>query len=128
MNEVVIGVGSNIEPETHIARARERLAKDHHLVAQSSIVETNPVGFAEQPRFMNGAFLVRTDLERDAFEAYLKGIEDQCGRVRTENRCGPRTIDLDVVVWNRSIVDDDYDSRIFVREAVHELLPCLSTE
>jgi 2-amino-4-hydroxy-6-hydroxymethyldihydropteridine diphosphokinase len=85
MNTVIIGVGSNIDPEANIARARDLL-------------------------------------DRDAFAAYLRLMEDRLGRVRTANKFGPRTIDLDIVVWNGEIVNADYSERDFVRDAVRELL------
>jgi 2-amino-4-hydroxy-6-hydroxymethyldihydropteridine diphosphokinase len=61
-------------------------------------------------------------LDRPAFEAYLKDLEARLGRVRTENKFGPRTIDIDVVVWNGEIVNEDYYTRDFVRNAVDELM------
>jgi 2-amino-4-hydroxy-6-hydroxymethyldihydropteridine diphosphokinase len=78
------------------------------LVAESEWATAAPIGVVEQADFLNGAFLVETALDREAFRAYLKGVEDRLGRVREGNKYGPRTIDLDIVVWNREIVDKDF--------------------
>jgi 2-amino-4-hydroxy-6-hydroxymethyldihydropteridine diphosphokinase len=122
MNIVIIGVGSNIRPDLHIPQAREILSREHHLIKVSTFATTAPVGFADQPDFVNGAFLVETGLDRPAFEAYLKDLEDRLGRVRTGNKYGPRTIDLDIIVWNGEVVNDDYYSREFVRKAADEVI------
>jgi 2-amino-4-hydroxy-6-hydroxymethyldihydropteridine diphosphokinase len=121
MNSVVVGIGSNIDPYRHIDRAIAALARRHRLKKVSSLVVTTPVGYADQSDFVNGAALVETVLSAEAFTAELKEIERQLGRVRTGNKYGPRTIDLDIVVWNGAIVDDDYYEREFLRTAVKEL-------
>lgn len=123
MNTAVVGVGSNIDPERHIALARSILAEEHRLVTESRYETTKPVGYADQPDFVNGALLVATVLDREAFVAYLHGVEDRLGRVRTANRNGPRTIDLDVVVWNGTVVDPDVHTRAFLRDAVSQVAP-----
>ena len=123
LNKAIIAVGSNIEPETHIERARKMIAAEHTLVAASDLVQTTPQGFAEQADFLNGAFSIETGLDSEGLEAYLKEVEATLGRVRTENKNGPRTIDLDITVFNGEIVDDDFYRYDFVRKAVTELMP-----
>jgi GTP cyclohydrolase I len=122
-NRVIIAVGSNIEPAAHIERAREMIAADHTLVAVSNFVRTTPQGFADQDDFLNGAICIETQLDIEALETYLKEIEARLGRVRTENKNGPRAIDLDIAVFNGDIVDDDFYRYDFVRKAVSELMP-----
>ena len=123
MNTAVVGVGSNINAVQNIARAKEALSREHRLDKESAFVKTSPIGFSDQPDFMNGAFLVSTELSIDGFKDYLHGLEDRLGRVRTKNKFGPRTIDLDIVVWNGKIVNDDFYERDFVRKAVLEVWP-----
>ena len=123
MNRVVIGVGSNIEPQKHIAAARERIARDHRLLAESRFVETRPIGGPAQPNFSNGALLIETTMSREALKIWLETVEADLGRVRGANRYDPRTIDLDIVVWNGEIVDPDVYERRFLREAVLEVWP-----
>jgi len=123
VNTAVVGVGSNINAPKNIALAKEALSRGHRLDKESAFVKTSPIGFSDQPDFMNGAFLVATELSIDGFKDYLHGLEDRLGRVRTKNKFGPRTIDLDIVVWNGKIVNDDFYERDFVRKAVLEVLP-----
>lgn len=121
MNRTVVGIGSNIEPVSNIERALTLLDTDHRCIKKSALTLTEPIGFRDQPDFINGAVLVETSMEVGEFRQYLKGIENRLGRVRTENKNGPRTIDLDVVIWNGLIVDDDYYTRDFLQKAVDEL-------
>ena len=72
------------------------------------------------------AFLVSTGLDREELERNLKEIEKKLGRVKTGTKFGPRTIDLDIVVWNGEVVDLDFYERDFVRNACCELLPELA--
>lgn len=88
----------------------------------STFIWTAPVGFAAQPDFYNGAYLIATDLDRDEFEAYLKRIEQRLGRVRTAIRSGPRTIDLDLVIWNGGLVRTAGLAEAYVRTPVEEIL------
>ena len=125
MNLAVLGVGSNIDARRHIAKARELLTLEQTFLKESSFVATTPIGASPQPDYLNGAFLVSTKLDRDSFERYVKHLETRLGRVRTGDAYGPRTIDLDIVVWNGRIVNDDFHERDFVRNAVKELLPGL---
>ena len=123
MNRAVIGVGSNIEPELNVPRARERIARRHVIVAESPLVETSPIGYVDQPDFTNGALLLETLADRTRLRADLKAIEMMLGREPGENRYGPRTIDLDIVVWNGEIIDRDLYTRDYLREAVLAVLP-----
>ncbi len=125
MNQAVIGVGSNIEPELNLPRARERIAERHVIVAESPLVETSPVGYLRQPDFTNGALLLETRVDRRRLKADLKAIEVLLGRPPGKNRYGPRTIDLDIVVWNGEVMDQDLYTRDYLREAVLAVLPDL---
>jgi 2-amino-4-hydroxy-6-hydroxymethyldihydropteridine diphosphokinase len=123
VNTAVIGAGSNINAAQNIARAKEAFSREHRLEKESIFVKTSPIGYSDQPDFLNGAFLVSTELSLDAFKNYLSGLEKRLGRVRTGNKYGPRTIDLDIVVWNGTIVNNDFYERDFVRKAAKEVLP-----
>lgn len=125
MNEAVIGIGSNIDPEKNIARARDILARDFQVVAESDFVSTRPVGYTQQADFLNGAVRIRTDLKLEPLRQYLKKIEDTLGRRRTILTFGPRTVDLDIVVWNGKLLDPDFYERDYLKKAVLELMPDL---
>ena len=122
MNQAVIGIGSNIDPVENTAEAITALAEGQRLLARSRFVWTKPIG-PPQPAYLNGAVLIETPLDRDALKAWLRGVEDRLGRVRSAERFGPRTIDLDVVVWNGQVVDEDVRTRAFLRQAVSEVWP-----
>lgn len=123
MNHVIIGVGSNILPEGNIAKARDRIASQHRLIAESAFVETEPIGFTDQPNFLNGVFHIETEFDYPSLKEWLLDTEKALGRRRGKNKYGPRTIDLDIVVWNGKIVDDDFHKRKFLRNAVLEVWP-----
>lgn len=123
VNRAVIGVGSNIEPAVNVPRARERIAQRHVIVAESPLVETSPIGYVHQPDFTNGALLVETRVDCQRLKADLKAIEVLLGRQPGKDRYGPRTIDLDIVVWNGEVVDGDLYTRDYLRDAVLAVLP-----
>lgn len=119
---VIIGVGSNIEPEKNITLAEYTLANKFNFIAKSNFIKTAPIGYTDQDDFINGAFKIETDLNREALRKELKNIEDKLGRVRTENKNGPRTIDLDIAVYDGIIIDDDYYKRDFLKKSIDQLL------
>jgi len=125
MNRVVIGVGSNIQPEENVTRARRAVAQAHRVLAESRFVETEPVGYKDQPSFVNGAVLIETPLGSEALKAWLRQVEDDLGRDREGLKDGPRTIDLDILIWNGKIVHREVRERAFVRAAVLEVWPDL---
>jgi len=125
MNTAVIGLGSNIEPEENIDQARRLLRGRFTVKNESEFIETAPVGYTKQDNFINGAVLVETDLTLEKLNARLKDFEKQLGRQESPVRFGPRTIDLDIVVFNNRIIDQDFYSRDFLKNSVLELLPNL---
>ncbi|OGE20199.1 MAG: 2-amino-4-hydroxy-6-hydroxymethyldihydropteridine diphosphokinase [Candidatus Dadabacteria bacterium RIFCSPHIGHO2_12_FULL_53_21] len=125
VNRAVIGLGSNINAEENIRRAKEAIAGEFMLIKSSSFVETEPVGFKEQDRFINGALLIETELNAARLESRLKVLETELGRVKTDNKYGPRSIDLDILVWNGEVVDEEVYEREFLRTSINELMPDL---
>ena len=137
MTTAFVGIGSNLgEPERQIAAALEQLAAEDgiELVAASALRETEPVGYLDQPRFLNGAAQLETALPpRELLERLLE-IESRLGRVRGAGpRFGPRTIDLDLLVYGDEIIDEPgltvphprLWERRFVLEPLAELAPGL---
>ena len=121
MNTVAIGVGSNIEPFENIKKAKELISSDHSLIKSSKFVKTKPIGYSNQNDFINGVFLVETNLSKSGLTYYLKEIENKLGRIRTHNKYGPRTIDLDILIWNGKIVDLDCYEIDFLKKSLNEL-------
>jgi len=120
-HECIIGIGSNIDPEQNIAAALFFLRQEQELVSVSSLVKTSPIGIPDQPDFLNGAAKILTMMEIADFKSYLIDIEDRLKRDRTTPKFGPRTIDLDIVIWEDEIIDPDYYSRDFLKTAVDEI-------
>jgi 2-amino-4-hydroxy-6-hydroxymethyldihydropteridine diphosphokinase len=108
MTRSFVGLGSNLgDPREQIGRALDLLAAEQgvEVVAVSALRETDPVGYEDQPRFLNGAVELRTSLSARELLERLLGIERRLGRVRGEGpRFGPRTIDLDLLLHGDEIV------------------------
>lgn len=121
MNQAIIGIGSNIQPEVNIPLALQLLGQTVRIEKVSALVITPPIGITNQPDFVNGAARIATTLSREELVRLLKSTEELTGRDRSLPRFGPRTIDLDLVVWNGEITDPDYYTREFLRTAVAEL-------
>jgi len=121
MNDCIIGIGSNIDAENNIQKSLAFLEQDVEIIAISSWVKTAPIGIINQNDFINGAVRIRTTLSQDNLINYLKKLENKLGRDRSLPKFGPRTIDLDIVIWNNIIIDKDYYTRNFIKNAVDEL-------
>ena len=103
-----IALGSNIEnPEAQVRRAFEEIAElpGTKLIARSRLHRTKPVGYADQPDFVNAMVLVETSLEpRPLLDALLE-IEKMHGRVRTIPN-GPRSLDLDIILYGDRVISE----------------------
>ena len=124
-HEVVIGLGSNIDPEANLEQAVQELKSRFKVSKRSQWTRTKPIGIQDQPDFYNGALLIETELEQQSLKKELKRIEDILGRDRSFPKFGPRTIDLDILIWNKKVVDEDYYERDFLRKGVEEIIPDL---
>jgi len=131
-----VGLGANLgDREATIERALELLAEEEGVavVAVSALRETEPVGVTEQPRFLNGAVALETALSAQVLLETLLGIERSLGRARTGVRWGPRTIDLDLLVYGSEVLDEPglhvphprLHERRFALEPLAELDPAL---
>jgi 2-amino-4-hydroxy-6-hydroxymethyldihydropteridine diphosphokinase len=103
-----IALGSNIEdPEGQVTRAFDEIAAlpGTRVVARSRLHRTKPVGYANQPDFVNAVVLVETTLEPRALLDALLAIEQRHGRVRTIQN-GPRSLDLDIILYGNRVMDE----------------------
>lgn len=103
LNLAYLLLGSNIDPEANLPAAVQALSRWGTVLAVSDVWESKPVGFADQPNFLNAAVLLQTPLGVvDLRNGPVVEIERQLHRVRDpDNVNGPRTIDVDVVLFNR---------------------------
>jgi 2-amino-4-hydroxy-6-hydroxymethyldihydropteridine diphosphokinase len=137
MTRSFVGLGANLEdPRGQIERALELLGDEDgvEVVAVSTLRETDPVGFEDQPRFLNGAAELETWLAPRELLQRLLEIERRLGRVRGDGpRFGPRTIDLDLLLYGDSTIDEPglriphprLQERRFALEPLAELDPGL---
>jgi 2-amino-4-hydroxy-6-hydroxymethyldihydropteridine diphosphokinase len=103
-----IALGSNLDhPEAHVTRGFDDIAAlpQTKLLARSSLYRTKPVGYADQPDFVNACALVETSLAPRALLDGLLAIEQAHGRKRGIPN-GPRTLDLDIVLYGDRVIDD----------------------
>jgi 2-amino-4-hydroxy-6-hydroxymethyldihydropteridine diphosphokinase len=105
-----IGLGANLgEREATIRRALTELDRqpDKRVVGVSTLRETDPVGYADQPRFLNGAAMIATTAPPRKLLDDLLEVERRLGRDRAVGvRFGPRTIDLDLLLYGHETVDE----------------------
>jgi 2-amino-4-hydroxy-6-hydroxymethyldihydropteridine diphosphokinase len=108
MTRAAIALGSNLDdPEEHVKRGFDDLAAlpKTTLLARSKLYRTKPVGYAEQPDFINACALVDTTLAPRELLRGLLDIEKRHGRQRGIPN-GPRTLDLDIVVYGEEKIDE----------------------
>lgn len=128
--EVCIGLGSNINPERHIENALEHLSRDCLLIAVSTFYRTKAIDRPEQPDYLNGVVLIRTQYTpRELKHSVLSPIETLEGRKRSQDRYAARTLDMDILLFGELIVeeagliipDPDIQERRFLQAALREL-------
>ena len=134
MTRAYVGLGANVgNRRENLDRAVELLGAEPgvRVFAVSSVRDTDPVGYKAQARFLNAACAVDTELgPRDLLERLL-AIEHALGRDRTGPRFGPRTIDLDLLLYGGETIDEPgltvphprLAERLFALEPLHELAP-----
>ena len=131
-----VGLGANLgNPPAMLRAAVEALRREPGvtLAAVSTFRETEPVGFLDQPRFLNAAVAIDTTLSPRELLDCLLGVERRLGRTRGGDRFGPRTIDLDLLLYGDEQVDEPglqvphprLHERLFALEPLVELDPDL---
>ena len=106
--KAAVALGSNLEdPEAQVRRGFDELAAlpRTRLLGGSRLYRTAPVGYVDQPDFVNACALLETELSPRELLAALLAIEQNHGRVRDIPN-GPRTLDLDIVLYGDRVVDE----------------------
>jgi 2-amino-4-hydroxy-6-hydroxymethyldihydropteridine diphosphokinase len=109
MTRAFVGLGANLgDRERTLRRAVGLLAEEPgvDVAAVSELRETDPVGVVDQPRFLNGVVEIETRLTSHELLETLLRVERELGRVRDGVRWGPRTVDLDLLVYGDEEVDE----------------------
>jgi 2-amino-4-hydroxy-6-hydroxymethyldihydropteridine diphosphokinase len=131
-----VGLGANLgDREGSLRAAVDALAAEDgvDVVAVSTLRETEPVGVGEQPRFLNGVVALETTLSARELLGRLLALEERFGRVRAPGEHGPRTLDLDLLLYGDEMIDEPgltvphprLHERRFVLEPLAELVPGL---
>jgi 2-amino-4-hydroxy-6-hydroxymethyldihydropteridine diphosphokinase len=136
VTRVYVGLGANLgDRERTLCAAADALAAEEgiEIVSVSTLRETEPVGVGEQPRFLNGAAELETTLTARELLDRLLVVEQRFGRVRIPGEHGPRTLDLDLLLYGDEVIDEPgltvphprLHERRFVLEPLAELAPGL---
>ena len=104
MTRIALGIGSNIDPERNIASAMSLLTEAFPGIEYSWIYKTDAREIEDQNDFLNCCAVCETDLSAEATRHILVGIEDALGKA-PPFRYGPRTIDLDLLLYGNDIID-----------------------
>ncbi|HKP16847.1 MAG TPA: 2-amino-4-hydroxy-6-hydroxymethyldihydropteridine diphosphokinase [Gaiellaceae bacterium] len=134
MTRAYVGLGANLgDREATLHAALEQLDREDGIavVSVSSFRETEPVGLVDQPMFLNAAAAVETELTPRELLDRLLAIEQRLGRTREGPRFGPRTIDLDLLLYgDRTVAEAGLEvphprlhERLFALEPLAELDP-----
>ncbi|SOC44800.1 2-amino-4-hydroxy-6-hydroxymethyldihydropteridine diphosphokinase [Ureibacillus acetophenoni] len=107
MNKVYLSLGTNIGDREYNLKLAVNMLNDREgidIKAISSIYETAPVGYVNQPSFLNIALLIETSFSAQETLNVCQSIENELGRVR-KIRWGPRIIDLDILLFNNENIE-----------------------
>ncbi len=108
MARAFIGIGANLgDREPNLTRALQALDEtpEIRILRRSTLRETEPVGYADQPKFLNGVVELETELEPRALLDRMLQVEASLGRFR-ERRNGPRTVDLDLLLYDDQSINE----------------------
>jgi 2-amino-4-hydroxy-6-hydroxymethyldihydropteridine diphosphokinase len=136
VSRAYVGLGANLgDRERTLRAAVDALAAEDgiEVVAVSTLRATDPVGVGDQPRFLNGAAELETTLTARELLDRLLAVEQRFGRVRVPGEHGPRTLDLDLLLYGDEELDESgltvphprLHERMFVLEPLAELAPGL---
>ena len=106
MHSALLGMGSNIKPEYHLLQAAMVLQQQYPISVFSHVYQSAAVGM-QGDDFLNACCFVRGVPEREVLEQELKQLEDRYFRDRSKGSWKPRTLDLDVLMYDEQVVDDD---------------------
>jgi 2-amino-4-hydroxy-6-hydroxymethyldihydropteridine diphosphokinase len=123
LHQAYLSLGSNIQPESNLVRALELLQNYGRLEKISNAWESESVG-AEGPNYLNACVLLITPLgQMELKEQVLLPIETGLGRRRSADKFAPRTIDIDIVIFDDKSCDDKYWEQAFVVVPLAEIDP-----
>lgn len=123
VHQVVLGLGSNISPRENLRSSIYLLGRLVPINAVSGVWQTRAIG-SPGPDFLNAAALITTQLSVDELrKSILRPIENLLGRIRTKDPNSPRTIDLDILIFDDQLLDDELWTYAHMAVPVAEILP-----
>ncbi len=121
MNEGIIMLGSNVNPDENIAKAKELINEKFEIIDESAILITLPRSKKYKNYFLNQAIKVLADEYYVDSCRFFKEIERELGRTPEGKTNGHIPIDIDFVFWNGEAMRSDYDKWDFVRACIDQI-------
>jgi 2-amino-4-hydroxy-6-hydroxymethyldihydropteridine diphosphokinase len=122
-HQAYLNLGSNIEPQVNLPRAIELLRANGQVEAVSNAWETHAIG-SEGPNFLNACLRYLTPFSLGALKwRILRPLEAQLGRERTADKHAPRPIDIDIVLFDKQLVNPELWRTAFLAVPLAELYP-----
>lgn len=109
MKDVFLGLGSNLGDRLKMLQMAIKFLSDNPYIAiinKSTVYETEPVGYIEQPNFLNMVIEIKTSLEPLTLLKYINKVEKKLNRKR-DIHWGPRTIDIDILLYDKDIIKNE---------------------
>ena len=100
-NTFYVSIGSNINKEENIKKCKKLLKLEFEKILFSKVYETKPVGYQKQEDFLNAICRIESNKSNNEVIIILKQTEKKLKRKKTKIKSGPRTIDLDLIIWNK---------------------------
>ncbi|HLO29504.1 MAG TPA: 2-amino-4-hydroxy-6-hydroxymethyldihydropteridine diphosphokinase [Anaerolineales bacterium] len=123
MHQVYLSLGSNIQPEPNLLKALKLLNENGEIRKVSHAWESEAVG-SDGPNFLNSCVLFLTSLlEAELKEQVIHPIEEKLGRKRSADKYAPRTIDIDIVLFDDQLCNDKFWKQAFVVVPLAEIYP-----
>jgi len=123
VHQVYLSLGSNIEPVQNLPKALDLLRQQGEVLKISNAWESEAVG-SDGPNFLNACVLFRTPLlQEELKEKVIHPIESTLGRKRTADKYAPRTIDIDIVLFDDQLLNDKFWKQAFVVLPLAEIYP-----
>ena len=123
IHQVYLLLGANIQPEKNIPLAVSLLKKQLRVLRISSVWESEAVG-SDGPNFLNAVLLAATPLDPETLKTeVLRPLEAKLGRVRSANKYAPRPIDLDILIFDETVIEPNLWNYAFRAAPLAEILP-----
>jgi 2-amino-4-hydroxy-6-hydroxymethyldihydropteridine diphosphokinase len=128
-----LSLGSNIQPKQNLGWALREIQNKYSLEGLSHVYETSPVGYTHQSSFWNLVVAINTRDKPENIRKWIEELEKKGGRIRMKNAFGPRTLDVDLILWRNlvkkyktfSLPHPDIQTKAFVLFPLLEVCPDL---